>query len=60
VMYKCDNFYHKEAEGGIIYNDPTLNIDWGIDLKDAKVSEKDIILPTLENCKNNFVFNSNK
>lgn len=60
VMYKCDNFYNKPSEGGIIYNDPALNIDWGINLADALVSEKDTVLPTLENCTHNFVFNSNK
>jgi dTDP-4-dehydrorhamnose 3,5-epimerase len=27
-FYKCDNFYNKESEGGIIYNDSSLNIDW--------------------------------
>lgn len=58
VMYKCDNFYHKASEGGIIYNDPALNIDWGFDLKDAVVSDKDQVLPTLENCTHNFVYNS--
>ncbi|GAA0538436.1 dTDP-4-dehydrorhamnose 3,5-epimerase [Chitinophaga japonensis] len=58
VMYKCDNFYHKASEGGIIYNDPALNIDWGIDLKDAVVSEKDMVLPTLEDCHHNFIYNS--
>ena len=31
VQYKCSSFYHKEAEGTIIYNDPTLNIDWKVD-----------------------------
>lgn len=41
IMYKCDNFYHKAAEGGIIYNDPTLNIDWKIDAQKALVSDKD-------------------
>jgi dTDP-4-dehydrorhamnose 3,5-epimerase len=46
-FYKCDNFYHKESEGGLIYNDPTLNIDWKIDLTDAKLSEKDLLLPTI-------------
>lgn len=60
VMYKVDNFYHKASEGGIIYNDPALNIDWGISLTDALVSEKDVILPTLENCTHNFVYNSDK
>jgi len=57
VMYKCDNFYHKASEGGIIYNDPALKIDWGINLEEALVSEKDLVLPTLENCTHNFVFN---
>ncbi len=44
-FYKCDNFYNKESEGGLIYNDPQLNIHWGIDLKDAILSEKDKALP---------------
>lgn len=56
VMYKCDGFYNKASEGGIIYNDPALNIDWGIDLKDALVSEKDLVLPTLAQCVHNFVY----
>lgn len=60
VMYKVDNFYNKASEGGIIYNDPALNIDWGIKLDDALVSEKDLVLPSLENCIHNFVFNTNK
>lgn len=42
--YKCDNFYYKESERGIIYNDSDLNIDWKIDEKDAKLSEKDKML----------------
>jgi dTDP-4-dehydrorhamnose 3,5-epimerase len=44
--YKCSNYYHKESEGGIIYNDPQLNIDWVV--KDPIVSAKDLKLPTLE------------
>lgn len=58
VIYKCDNFYNKASEGGLIYNDPALNIDWGIDLKDAVVSEKDLVLPTLAESQHNFVYNS--
>ncbi len=46
--YKCDNFYNKEAEGGIIYNDSTLNIDWMLDSHQFLVSEKDLILPTVK------------
>ncbi len=41
VFYKCDNFYDKSTEGGIFFNDPTLNIDWKIDVNDAILSEKD-------------------
>ena len=44
-FYKCDNFYSKEHEGAIIYNDPSLNIDWEIDLDKAILSEKDQINP---------------
>lgn len=47
-FYKCDNFYNKEAEGGIIYNDEELNIDWIIDNKDLIVSEKDLNLHHFE------------
>jgi len=41
VMYKCDNFYDKKSESGIIYNDPTLNIDWGLPQSAIVVSGKD-------------------
>ncbi|MCL6267173.1 dTDP-4-dehydrorhamnose 3,5-epimerase [Flagellimonas myxillae] len=43
--YKCDNFYHAESEGGIIYNDPTFNIDWILNEDDLIISEKDRVLP---------------
>lgn len=47
LAYKCDNVYNKESEGGIRYNDPTLNIDWRIPTGQAVLSEKDMILPFL-------------
>ena len=50
-FYKCDNFYNKESEGGLIYNDPTVNVDWNFPTDDLIISEKDQILPTLENAK---------
>lgn len=56
VMYKVDNFYNKASEGGVIYNDPALNINWGIPLEKALVSDKDRILPVLANCTHNFVY----
>ena len=40
-QYKCDKYYCKEAEGGIAWDDPTLNIDWGIPKDDIILSEKD-------------------
>lgn len=54
VLYKCDQFYNKSSEGGVRFDDPTLNIDWGIDLKMAIVSEKDQILPLFKDCKSLF------
>lgn len=40
-QYKCDEFYHPESEGGIIWNDSTINIDWKISLNDIILSNKD-------------------
>lgn len=40
-FYKCDNYYKKDAETGIIYNDPFLNINWQIAASEAAVSDKD-------------------
>lgn len=56
VLYKCDAFYNKESEEGIIYNDAVLNIDWGIPGGKEIVSEKDLALPLMKDCKNNFVY----
>lgn len=50
-FYKCDNYYNKESEGGIIYNDPSINIDWGMDAAEYIISPKDTVLPTLENAR---------
>ena len=44
--YQVDNHYNKESEGGIIYNDTTLNIDWRIRNQSEIISEKDLELPT--------------
>ena len=46
--YKCDNFYHKDSEQGIIYNDPDLNIDWGLPAEKLLLSDKDLRLPRLK------------
>jgi dTDP-4-dehydrorhamnose 3,5-epimerase len=49
INYKCDNYYNKSAERGIIYNDRTLNIDWNIDNSKLVLSDKDKKLPKFEN-----------
>lgn len=56
VFYKCDQFYNKETETGIRYDDPSLGIDWKIPAAKMIVSEKDQQLPVLADCKNNFVY----
>jgi dTDP-4-dehydrorhamnose 3,5-epimerase len=50
VFYKCDEFYHPGSEGGIRYDDPSLQIDWRIDLSGAVVSPKDQLLPFFQEC----------
>lgn len=50
--YKCDNFYHKESEGSVIYNDKDLNIDWKLPADVVQLSEKDQQLPSFK--ENNF------
>ena len=56
VFYKCDEFYHKETEGGIAWNDPALKIEWRIPTDKITVSDKDKLHPLLQNSLHNFVF----
>lgn len=49
--YKVDNYYHKESERGIMYNDPILNIDWKLPIMDLLISEKDKIQPSFKNAE---------
>lgn len=55
-LYKCDNYYNKDSEGGIRFDDPTLNINWGIPNEDVILSEKDAELPNFENAIFNFTY----
>ena len=50
-LYKTTNYYNKESEGGIIYNDENININWQFSLEDLIISEKDKVQPTIENAK---------
>ena len=56
LLYKCDTFYNKESEAGIMFNDSFLNIEWKVPADKAIISEKDANLPSFENCANTFTF----
>lgn len=56
VLYKCNQFYNKKSEGGIRFDDPSLNIDWKIEKEKQVVSDKDMALPLLSGCTNNFEY----
>ncbi len=51
-QYKCTNYYNKPSEGGVLWNDPALNINWQVET--AIVSEKDQVLPTLSQLESPF------
>ena len=53
-FYKCDNYYNKEHDAGIRFDDPALNIDWILAADAILVSEKDNHLPNFTEAKNNF------
>jgi dTDP-4-dehydrorhamnose 3,5-epimerase len=46
--YKCDNYYAPEYDGGMLWNDPALGIDWGIPEADIQLSEKDKKQPLMK------------
>jgi dTDP-4-dehydrorhamnose 3,5-epimerase len=46
--YKCDDVYHPGDEGGIIWNDPSLNIPWPLEGQSPVLSEKDKVHPTMD------------
>lgn len=54
VLYKCDDYYHPESEGGIAYNDPSLGIDWGLPQSMIRLSAKDAVLPPLRDANVQF------
>jgi len=53
-FYKCDNYYNKSAEGGILYNDKQLQIDWKMPEESLILSEKDKELPSINSIRNTF------
>jgi len=57
--YKVDNYYSKESERGIVFNDPSLNIDWQLAIKSLKLSSKDQMLPLLADADELFNYSEN-
>ncbi len=57
VAYKTDNYYSVEADSGIAFNDPALNIDWKLDLDTLQISEKDLNQPMLADADTLFDYN---
>ncbi len=49
--YKCDGYYNKQSERGIVYNDATLAIDWHLSSTAMIISKKDLELPTFAGIK---------
>ena len=56
IQYKCDKFYEPKSEGGICWNDPSLNIDWRIPSDKVVLSEKDTKHPLLKDYDSDFAF----
>lgn len=56
VLYKCDRFYHPGSDSGIQLLDPSLGIDWGIDLDRAVMSDKDRTRPLLSETEIDFEY----
>lgn len=56
VAYKCSDFYAREAEGAVRFDDPDLGIDWGIDPDKAVLSEKDAAAPLLRDTESPFAW----
>lgn len=54
IQYKCDNFYRPEMGRGIAFDDPSLGIDWKIDISNAIISEKDRKNPFLSDAEINY------
>ena len=58
ILYKCDQFYSPQFEGGVLYNDPKLHIDWKVDADRTTVSDKDKMLPAFDKVETNFEYHA--
>ncbi len=56
VIYKCDDYYAPECDGAVRFDDPDIGIDWGIDPKNAMLSDKDAAAPMLADITSPFEY----
>src|SRR3984957_16174772 len=56
ISYKCDQFYNKQSEAGILFNDAVLNINWQIPPDKTLISEKDTQLPAFNPSIADFIY----
>lgn len=59
IHYKTDNFYAPDSEGGLAWDDPTINIEWPIERENIELSAKDKNNPTLQEIESNLYFTYN-
>lgn len=60
IIYKCSDYYAPECDGAVRFDDPAIGIDWGIAMKDAVLSDKDVNAPLLANLNNPFRWDGSK
>ncbi|MFI3270109.1 MAG: dTDP-4-dehydrorhamnose 3,5-epimerase [Rikenellaceae bacterium] len=58
-QYKCDNFYNKESEGALRWNDTDLGVEWGITEAEALLSDKDKVSPLFKDFDSPFSYDVN-
>lgn len=54
VIYACSNYYDSKSEGSVRFDDPKINIDWKIDLRDVVISDKDLVATPFSEFKSPF------
>lgn len=55
IIYKCSDFYAPQTEGAVVWNDPDIGIDWGVE-GDPILSGKDAVAGTLKDLKTPFTY----
>lgn len=54
ILYKCDDYYNKESEGGLMFNDKAFNIDWKVPENQILLSDKDAIYTSFQEFESKF------